>query len=143
MKIIIAAMIAILALGCAAPASPESPAAPARTEAIIPDTGSSDTMPAPVKTFIVTGRDFRFEMDGIESPDLHVTVGDRVRIEFTSIQGFHDWVVDEFGAATEQVTSGGTTIVEFIADKPGTFEYYCSVGSHRQNGMVGNLIVSQ
>ena len=136
-------MIAILALGCAAPASPESPAAPARTEAIIPDTGSSDTMPAPVKTFIVTGRDFRFEMDGIESPDLHVTVGDRVRIEFTSIQGFHDWVVDEFGAATEQVTSGGTTIVEFIADKPGTFEYYCSVGSHRQNGMVGNLIVSQ
>ena len=33
------------------------------------------------------------------------------------------------------------TFVEFTVDKTGTFEYYCSVGQHRANGMVGNLIV--
>ena len=31
--------------------------------------------------------------------------------------------------------------VEFVVDKAGTFEYYCSVGNHRQMGMVGKLIV--
>jgi len=31
--------------------------------------------------------------------------------------------------------------VEFTADTPGEFEYYCSVGQHRANGQVGKLIV--
>ncbi len=53
----------------------------------------------------------------------------------------HDWVVDEFDAKIAQVAAGKTTSVEFVADKTGTFEYYCSVGKHRQNGMVGKLIV--
>ena len=33
------------------------------------------------------------------------------------------------------------TEVQFIADKAGTFEYYCFVGNHRQMGMVGTLTV--
>ncbi len=35
----------------------------------------------------------------------------------------------------------GKTFVEFTADKKGTFEYYCSVGEHRVNGMKGKFIV--
>jgi uncharacterized cupredoxin-like copper-binding protein len=31
--------------------------------------------------------------------------------------------------------------VQFVADKTGTFEFYCSVGNHRQMGMVGTLVV--
>lgn len=91
--------------------------------------------------FKMGGKNFAFTMDGKENPDLKVKVGDKVRIEFTSDAGFHDWVVDEFKAATKQVQTGGTTSVEFVVDKKGTFEYYCSVGKHRQNGMVGKLIV--
>lgn len=91
--------------------------------------------------FKMGGKNFAFTLDGKENPDLKVKVGDKVRIEFTSESGFHDWVVDEFKAATKQVQTGGTTSVEFIVDKKGTFEYYCSVGKHRQNGMVGKLIV--
>ena len=96
----------------------------------------------PDKVFMVTGENYKFMMDGIEAPELKVNVGDRVKIKFTSTEGFHDWVVDEFSAATEKVREGESTSVEFIADKAGTFEYYCSVGSHRANGMFGNLIVS-
>jgi len=91
--------------------------------------------------FLLGGKNFAFLMDGKENPELRVKQGQKVRIEFTSESGFHDWVVDEFKAATKQVQTGGKTSVEFVADKKGTFEYYCSVGKHRQNGMKGNLIV--
>ena len=93
------------------------------------------------KTFIVTGENFKFVMDSVNNPDIKVKLGDKVRIEFTSTGGFHDWKVDEFYAATKQVVEGDSTFVEFTADKKGSFEYYCSVGQHRANGMKGKLIV--
>ena len=96
---------------------------------------------AEMKTFVLTGGNYWFEMDGERAPELRVKKGDKVRIEFTNVEGFHDFVVDEFNAATEQINTGGSTFVEFVADKTGTFEYYCSVGQHRANGMVGTLIV--
>ncbi|MBI4020035.1 MAG: cupredoxin domain-containing protein, partial [Candidatus Aenigmarchaeota archaeon] len=82
-----------------------------------------------------------FMMGGQANPELRVKQGDKVRIEFTSSNGFHDWVVDEFGAKTERVQTGGSASVEFVADKKGVFEYYCSVGEHRAQGMKGNLVV--
>ena len=93
------------------------------------------------KSFQLKGKSFRFYMDDQESPDLKVKQGDTVRVEFTSEQGFHDFMISEFNAATEKVMAGNTTSVEFLADKKGTFEYYCSVGTHRQQGMKGNFIV--
>ncbi len=90
--------------------------------------------------FEVDSRNFVFLIDGEENPDMIVNQGDRVRVEFTSSSGVHDWVVDAFGA-TEIISAGGSSFVEFVADQAGTFEYYCSVGSHRQQGMRGNFIV--
>jgi heme/copper-type cytochrome/quinol oxidase subunit 2 len=95
----------------------------------------------PDKIFVLTGENYKFTMNSEESPELRVKQGDKIRIEFTSTSGFHDWVVDEFNAATEKVSTGSSTFVEFIADKKGTFEYYCSVGNHREQGMKGNFIV--
>lgn len=95
----------------------------------------------PVTTFRIGGENFAFLMDGEENPTLRVKEGELVRIIFTSESGFHDWKVDEFDAATEKVQAGGTTEVEFVPNKKGTFEYYCSVGQHRANGMKGMLIV--
>jgi len=89
-----------------------------------------------VKTFNLTGTNYTFF-----EKEIRVKIGDRVKIIFTSGQGFHDWTVDEFRASTSRVNTGKTTEVEFIADKTGTFEYYCSVGNHRALGMVGILIV--
>lgn len=95
-----------------------------------------------VKTFVLTGENFKFMMDGSDNPDIKVNQGDKVRIEFSSAQGFHDWIIDEFSVATAQIgDTNESTFVEFIASEKGTFEYYCSVGQHRANGMKGNLII--
>lgn len=89
-----------------------------------------------VKTFEVDGKPFEFSVK-----EMRVKMGDRVKVTFTNKEGFHDFVIDEFDARTKQIQAGGSDTVEFTADRPGTFEYYCSVGNHRGMGMKGNLIV--
>lgn len=89
-----------------------------------------------VKTFEVSGESFKFT-----PAELKVNQGDRVVINFKNLQGFHDLVIDEFAVSTPQINGGQEARVEFVADKKGTFEYYCSVGKHRAMGMFGKLIV--
>lgn len=67
--------------------------------------------------------------------------GDTVRLTFSSSGGIHDLLIDEFGVQTSQLGEGEEEEVEFVADKIGTFEYYCSVGNHRKMGMTGKLVV--
>jgi len=153
MKYLIALLLVAVA-ACAAPATTDSEdntmahgmGEEGMTENSMHDTGM-DASPdseasSPDVTFQLTGQNFAFYQDGVSNPDLVVQEGDIVRIEFESTEGMHDWVVDAFDASTEVVTtSDGMTAVEFVADTAGTYEYYCSVGSHRANGMYGNLIV--
>lgn len=89
-----------------------------------------------VKEFRVVGTNYAFS-----ETEIRVNKGDTVRIVFVNEGGFHDWVIDEFNAATQQIQEGSQETIEFVADQTGTFEYYCSVGQHRAMGMVGNLIV--
>lgn len=105
------------------------------------ETNSNPDSASTEKTFVLTGENFKFMMDSVDNPELKVKQGDKVRIEFTSTGGFHDWTLDEFNAATNKVNEGQSAFVEFVADKKGTFEYYCSVGSHRANGMKGVFVV--
>lgn len=84
----------------------------------------------------VSGTNFAFDVT-----EIRVQEGDVVTINFTSESGFHDWVVDAFRANTERVRDGGSSSVTFVASKAGTYEYYCSVGQHRAQGMVGTLVV--
>jgi len=101
------------------------------------NTGSDSTMTdEDVKVFNLDASNFKYDVTRID-----VKKGAKVKIVLSNSEGFHDWVLDEFNAKTEQIQAGQTTSVEFNADKSGTFEYYCSVGNHRQLGMVGTLIV--
>src|SRR3989344_6587130 len=70
-----------------------------------------------------------------------VNPGDTVRITVKNKQGTHDFKIDEFNVSTRTLNTGETQTITFVADKTGTFEYYCSVGNHRAMGMVGTLIV--
>ena len=80
-------------------------------------------------------------MYGYSMDEIRVQQGDTVTINLTTSEGLHDWVVDEFNAATAIISGDEEASVTFVADTPGTFEYYCSVGNHRAQGMVGTLIV--
>lgn len=96
-----------------------------------------DVMVGATKEFTVIGNNFAFDIK-----EMRVKKGDTVRITFKNAEGFHDWTLDEFdGAKTAQLQAGGEQTVTFVADKAGTFEYYCSVGKHRSMGMKGSLIV--
>ena len=88
------------------------------------------------KAFTVVGDNYEFSLK-----QMKVKKGDKVRVTFKNAEGFHDFRLDEFTVATSKLQAGGEEVVEFIADKAGTFEYYCSVGKHRAMGMKGNLIV--
>ena len=147
MKIIIGVIaLMVFVYGCATEPVQSGNTVPDDSGATIvvdnpPESENMDDTKGETVTFVLSGENFRFLRDGAEAPTLRVKEGDTVRIEFTSIDGFHDWGVDEFDAVTERVNTGGSTVVEFVADKKGTFEYYCSVGSHRAQGMYGNIIV--
>lgn len=89
-----------------------------------------------VQTFTVVGKSFSYTPS-----EITVNKGDTVVIIFKNESGTHDWKIDEFNAATKIIKGGQEETIQFVADKVGTFEYYCSVGNHREMGMKGNLIV--
>nr|MCU0464444.1 multicopper oxidase domain-containing protein [Anaerolineae bacterium] len=93
----------------------------------------------PSMAFVGVGGD----IDGIFNPELVVNLGDTVRI--TVINGdpmLHDLKIDEFGVYTGELLEDEQTVtVEFVANQPGVFKYYCSIPGHRQIGMEGVLTV--
>lgn len=99
-------------------------------------TGAKSATEKNVKRFEVEGKPFSFSLK-----EIRVAKGDTVEIVYTNKDGFHDWVIDEFKAKTKQIKTGESETIRFVADEVGSFEYYCSVGTHRQQGMVGTLIV--
>lgn len=111
----------------------------------------SNTMPLPdsqgVNEMVVTGESKVYVVEGDNYsfiPNvMNVKKGDRVKIVFKNKEGFHDLKIDEFGVATPQIKAGEEATVEFVADKVGSFDYYCSVGTHRKMGMVGKLNVTE
>ena len=109
------------------------------TEATTTITASSqEAVTATVKEFTVTGQNFVFL-----PATLSVKKGDRVKIIFKNTGGFHGFKIDEFGVASKQINGGQEETLEFVADKSGSFEYYCSGRKHRSMGMKGALTVTE
>lgn len=101
-----------------------------------------------VKEFMVKGM---LEVDpatGQKSPrfdtkEILVKKGDRVRVTFENVEGFHDFAIAEYSVKTKQIQVGQTDTIEFTADKTGTFEFICTVPTHKDKGMLGQLIVEE
>lgn len=70
--------------------------------------------------------------------------GDTVVINLSSDDGGHDLVIDELDVSSGILSEGESKEISFTVpdDAAGkTFEYYCSVGNHRAQGMVGQLVI--
>lgn len=106
----------------------------------VPNPTASDSgkveLAGTVKEFTIEGSNFKFAPAVMD-----VNKGDTVKVTFKNTGGFHDFVIDEFKVKAKQIGSGVSETIEFVADKVGTFEYYCSVGNHRSMGMKGTLTV--
>lgn len=85
----------------------------------------------------IDASNFKFSEDSIT-----VNKGDTVRITLTNTQGVHDLRIEGYDVGTQVINAGQSETMEFVATNSGTFEYYCSVGTHRQMGMVGTLTVN-
>jgi plastocyanin len=114
------------------PAGTDTPTSTEQTPVV------TEQVPTTVKEFTVTGANFSFTPS-----TMTVKKGDTVKITFVNSGGFHDLKIDEFAVATKKLSAGAQEVVEFVADKAGTFEYYCSVGDHRAMGMKGTLTVTE
>jgi nitrite reductase (NO-forming) len=82
-------------------------------------------------------------IDGVVNPTLQVNERDVVQVDLLNDDGIeHDVTFPDFGATTERVAQkGASSVTVFRADKPGQFEYSCSVPGHHQAGMEGKLAV--
>lgn len=99
-------------------------------------TDSAKQKSTDAREIIVDGSNFKFSPDKIT-----IKKDEKIRIVFKNTQGVHDFKVDELKIATKVIRAKEEDWVEFFADKIGTFEFYCSVGSHKEMGMKGTLIV--
>jgi plastocyanin len=97
---------------------------------------SEEAAAGEVKEFTISASNYKFT-----PAEIKVKNGETVRIILKNTSGTHDLLIDEFEVATDVLNPGEDEEVEFVVDRIGTFEYYCSVGSHRKMGMVGKLIV--
>lgn len=94
-------------------------------------------VPQETKTFNITAKEFGFTPNTIS-----VNEGNEVVVNFTSEDIAHGFAVTEYGIS-EIVPAGTTKVIEFTADKKGTFTFKSPVEyevAHPE--MTGNLIVN-
>lgn len=103
----------------------------------VADTQADNNITTPDSSIIkVEGGMFYFKPN-----EIRVKEGQLVKIEFSNVEGMHDFVIDEFNVKTNTIQTKKSETVEFTPNKLGEFEFYCSVANHKQQGMVGKLIV--
>ena len=93
--------------------------------------------PGETKEFILVATDFVFTPEVIE-----VNKGDTVILHITSTDVAHGISIPEFNV-NQDLPLGRENIVQFIADKKGTFNFFCNVycGSDHKE-MMGTLVVN-
>lgn len=90
-----------------------------------------------IKEFDITAKQWQFSPDTIE-----VNEGDTVILNIKSIDVSHGIALPDFGI-DEFLSPGNEVKIEFIADKKGTFSFFCSVSCGvGHSGMRGKIIVN-
>jgi cytochrome c oxidase subunit 2 len=109
--------------------------------------------PASARTVAQVSKDAGTPMRGIHeiqvtlrkyefSPgSLRVRKGEQVRLIMTAADHDHGFKLDDFDS-NQKIPKGTTVVVEFIADKDGTFQFRCSsVCGLGHRNMKGTLVV--
>lgn len=105
------------------------------SDSSVSDAPASSSEPQ-VKSFSMTARQWEFIPGTIT-----VNEGDRVLLSITSVDVAHGFALKQFGVSVK-LEPGKTETVEFVADKKGTYSFFCNVlcGSGH-GGMRGTLVV--
>jgi cytochrome c oxidase subunit 2 len=111
-------------------------AASART--VVQAAEDSGTSTGEVHEIQVTLRKYEFGPGS-----LRVKKGERVKLVMTAMDHDHGFKLDDFNI-NQKIPKGTTVVVEFTADKAGTFQFRCStVCGIGHRGMKGTLVVEE
>lgn len=87
-----------------------------------------------VKEIEIKASNWKFTPELIE-----VNLGDKVELHLESTEGTHGFIIPAFGIS-ERLEPGKDVHAEFVADKAGTFNFYCNVpcgaGHSNMNGII-------
>lgn len=87
----------------------------------------------------VTAQNIRFNPD-----TLTVKAGQLVTVEIANKDSVpHTFEIEGVQGVGVGIPPGSEGTLEFTVDQPGTYTIFCGVGSHRAQGMVGQLVVQQ
>ena len=92
---------------------------------------------ASLRDFSLTARNYAFTPSRIE-----VSKDDRVRLTIEGADQVHSFAIDEYRIA-RRIAPGATTVIEFRAERAGSFTYYCNIAADPGcKAMRGTLVVS-
>lgn len=112
--------------------------APSRQDAT-PDASPEATPAGTPSAGTVTIEAFDFGFDPVQ---VTVAIGDTVEL-FSSGQAPHNFILEGYEDEVVDYPEDGSTVEWTLPDaiEPGTYVFYCSVGSHRAQGMEGEITI--
>jgi len=88
------------------------------------------------REFTLTARDFSFSPNRVEAQQ-----DELIKITVQSADNAYGFTIDDY-RVSKRVPAGGSTVVEFRADRPGTFAFYSNLSNDaRHSQMRGQLVV--
>ena len=88
------------------------------------------------REFTVTARDYSFSPNRVEAQQ-----DDLIKVTVQSADNAYGFTIDDY-RVSKRVPAGGSTVIEFRADRTGTFAFYSNLSNDsRHSQMRGQLIV--
>jgi heme/copper-type cytochrome/quinol oxidase subunit 2 len=88
------------------------------------------------REFTVTARDYSFSPNRVECQQ-----DDLIKLTVQSADNAYGFTIDDY-RVSKRVPAGGSTVVEFRADRAGTFAFYSNLSNDsRHSKMSGQLVV--
>ena len=75
----------------------------------------------------VAARKYAYRVSGVDRPEIHVHEGDVVHVTFSTEDIPHSFTIDEPYRISKRAAPGKPVTFEFLADKAGTFPFYCNL----------------
>lgn len=88
------------------------------------------------REFTVIARDYRFSPNRVEAQQ-----DDLIKLTVQSADNAYGFTIDDY-RVSKRVPAGGSTVIEFRADRPGTFAFYSNLSNDSRHAqMRGQLVV--
>jgi heme/copper-type cytochrome/quinol oxidase subunit 2 len=88
------------------------------------------------REFTLTARDFSFSPNRVEAQQ-----DELIKITVQSADNAYGFTIDDY-RVSKRVPAGGSTVIEFRADRAGTFAFYSNLSNDaRHSQMRGQLVV--